>query len=64
MTDRTIEAESEYRLPAAYSQGFAHVRVIVASPEAMGCDALALADAPGTSLASEGRDGAATMPAN
>lgn len=28
MTDATVEAESEYRLPAAYSQGFAHVRVV------------------------------------
>ena len=28
MTDPTSEAESEHRLPAAYSQGFAHVRVL------------------------------------
>jgi hypothetical protein len=28
MTDATFEAESEHRLPAAYSQGFAHVRVL------------------------------------
>lgn len=27
MTDATSEAESEHRLPAAYSQGFAHIRV-------------------------------------
>lgn len=28
MTDPTTEAASEHRLPAAYSQGFAHVRVM------------------------------------
>ena len=28
MTDATSEAESDLRLPAAYSQGFAHVRVV------------------------------------
>ncbi|HEX2839993.1 hypothetical protein [Hyphomicrobium sp.] len=28
MIDATSEAESDLRLPAAYSQGFAHVRVV------------------------------------
>jgi hypothetical protein len=28
MTDAITEAEFEHRLPAAYSQGFAHVRVL------------------------------------
>ncbi len=28
MTEATSEAEFEFRLPAAYSQGFAHVRVL------------------------------------
>jgi hypothetical protein len=28
MTEATCEAEFEHRLPAAYSQGFAHVRVV------------------------------------
>lgn len=28
MTDATSEVESDLRLPAAYSQGFAHVRVV------------------------------------
>jgi hypothetical protein len=31
MTDATCEAEFEHRLPAAYSQGFAHVRVVTLS---------------------------------
>lgn len=32
MTDPAAE-ESELRLPAAYSQGFAHVRVVMAAPK-------------------------------
>jgi len=32
MTDPAAEAQCENRLPAAYSQGFAHVRVLVATP--------------------------------
>jgi hypothetical protein len=37
MTDATFEAESEHRLPAAYSQGFAHVRVLtITNPDDTG----------------------------
>jgi len=37
MTDATSEAVSEHRLPAAYSQGFAHVRVLyIANPDDVG----------------------------
>lgn len=31
MIDRTPEAEIEHRLPIAYSQGFAHIRVLAFS---------------------------------
>lgn len=37
MTDATSQAVSEHRLPAAYSQGFAHVRVLaITNPDDVG----------------------------